>query len=283
VKAGTAYLLRVTAERDGVRVPDGGVFHLRVVAQEPPANDLFAHAQPLPGTGETTASLAFSTLELGEPAFGDDTGSVWYRLAPTISQAYTASVAPSPFGVTLAVFESRGATINALRRLGEDGADSDVPATVSFNALKGHVYYLRLGTGARVSGDAKLTLTTNTAAGLGLIVTPQRNTLRSVKAEGFRAVLSCARSCRLGVDLLVSPSDAKRYRLVKGTRRPRRPVRVGHVGGTLSTGVPTPVTVPIASAKTRHRLRGGPVHLILRVAIRARGAGKPVTTVVVVR
>jgi hypothetical protein len=280
VKANTVYFLRVSAERDGVRFPDGGNFHLKLTPQQAPINDTFSDAAALPGTGTVKAGLAFSTLELGEPSYESDTGSVWYRLAPGASAAYTATVASSPTEVTLQVFEARGSTINRLRRLGRDFTETEVAATVSFNALKGHVYYLRLGTSAKVATEATLQLTTNTAEGLGLLVTPSRNTLAGVRSGGLKAVLSCARTCRLGVDLLVTPADAKRYGLVKGDRTPKRPVQVGHVGGTLPTGVPTSVTVPL-TAKAKARLKGAKsVHLLLRVAVRgAKGAttGKPVT------
>ena len=284
-KGGVLYYLRVTAERDGVRFPDGGNFHLRLTPQQAPSNDDFADALVLPGTGTFTAGLAFTTLELGEPSYEDDTGSAWYRLTPAVTAAYTASVAPSPTTVTLQVFESRGATINRLRRLGSDYTESDVAAKVSFNALKGHVYYLRLGTSAKVATDASLQVTTNTAQGLGLLVTPSADTLAGVRKAGFQALLSCARSCRLGVDLLVAPADARRYHLVKGDKKPRRPVRVGHVGGTLSTGAPSTVTVPLTATARARLARARSVHFILRVAVRDgnRTVGTPVTKVVVLR
>src|SRR3954452_7778920 len=286
VKGGVAYWIRVTAERDGVRFPDGGNFHLRLTPQQAPVKDAFADAVALPGVGSFPAALGFSTLELGEPSYEGDKGSVWYRLSPAQSAAYTAGVAPSPTAVTLQAFESRGATINRLRRLGSDYTEDDVTATVSFNALKGHVYYLRLGTSSNVAAAATLQLTTNTAQGLGLLVTPSRNTLAGVRTHGFQAVLSCARQCRLGVDLLVSPADAKRYKLIKGRRTPKAPVKVGHVGGTLPSGTPTSVTVPL-SDKARSRLRDAKVlHVLLRVAVRgAKGqtSGRPVTKAITLK
>src|SRR5581483_4689377 len=117
VTAGTRSLIRVAAERTSNRTPDGGVFHLKLVSQQPPANDAFSHATLLPGTGIFTAPLAFSTLEFGEPSFSDDQGSVWYRLQPPASHAYNAEVPASPFEVRLAVFQARGGTINALHRV----------------------------------------------------------------------------------------------------------------------------------------------------------------------
>jgi hypothetical protein len=265
-KADTRYLIRVTAQRDGVRVPDGGSFHLKLTPQQPPINDAFADATPLMGTGTVTTPLAFSTLELGEPSYEDDTGSVWYRLAPTASQAFTATALRSPTEVTLQVFEARGQAMDRLRRLGADYTETDVDATVTFNALAGRVYYLRVGTSARVPAEAQLQLTTNTAEGLGLVVTPATTTIAELRRTGFSALLSCVRRCTLGVDLLVTPTDAKRYGLAK--RKPRRPVRVGHVGGTLPAGVPTSVTVPL-SATVRRRLAGARVvHLVLRATVR---------------
>lgn len=283
VTAGVTYLIRVTAERDGVRTPDGGVFHLNVAPQDPPANDAFSRATALPGTGRYTPSLAFSTLELGEPTIGQDVGSVWLRFVPTQSLPYTAEVDASRFDFTLAVYEARGSTINRLRRLGDDYTESDVNATVAFNGLAGHAYYIRVASSAKLPGQATLNLTSNTAQGLGLLVTPSENTLIGVRTTGLKAVLSCARSCKLGVDLLVAPTDARRYGLVKAKNRSRRPVRIGHIGGTLQTGTPSSVTIPITSPKVRARLRTAKVvHYILRVSVRGRTASKPVTTIVVV-
>lgn len=285
-KAGTPYWIRVATERDGVRFPDGGNFHLRLTPQQAPLNDAFADAAALASTGTVPVALGFSTLELGEPSYRQDTGSVWYRVTPSAGAAYTASVPASSTTVTLQVFESRGTTINRLRRLGEDYTEDDYTATVSFNALKGKTYYLRVGTSAQVPAPTSLQLTTNTAEGLGLLVTPSNNTLASVRHDGFKAVLSCARACTLGVDLLVSPADARRYKLVKSKKTPKQPVKVGHVGGTLAAGSPTSVTVPL-SAKARTRLKGAKaVHAILRVAVRGKkGAttGKPVTKTITLR
>ena len=149
-RAGTLYWIRVSTERDGVRFPDGGNFHLRLTPQTAPLNDAFSDATPLSATGTFPASLAFASLELGEPSYREDTGSIWYRLTPSESTAYNASVGASATTVTLQVFESRGSTINRLRRLGQDYTEDDYAATVAFNALKGKTYYIRLGTSSQV-------------------------------------------------------------------------------------------------------------------------------------
>jgi hypothetical protein len=277
-RAGTLYWIRVSTERDGVRFPDGGNFHLRLTPQTAPLNDAFSDATPLSSTGTSPASLAFASLELGEPSYREDTGSIWYRLTPAESTAYIASVAASPTTVTLQVFESRGSTINRLRRLGQDYTEEDVTATVAFNALKGKTYYIRLGTSSQVPAPTSLQLTTNTAQGLGLLVTPSSNTLASLRHDGFKAVLSCARSCTLGVDLLVSPGDAKKYHLTKKT--PKAPVKVGHIGGTLQPGQPTSVTVPLSAAATKKLAHASTLHTTLRVSVRGKKGtttGKPVT------
>jgi hypothetical protein len=283
-RAGTLYWLRVSTERDGVRFPDGGNFHLRLTPQTAPLNDGFSDATPLAATGTFPASLAFASLELGEPSYREDTGSIWYRLTPGASSAYVASVGASPTTVTLQVFESRGSTINRLRRLGQDYTEDDYTATVAFNALKGKTYYIRLGTSSQVPAPASLQLTTNTAQGLGLLVTPSNNTLASVRHDGFKAVLSCARSCTVGVDLLVSPADAKKYHLTKKT--PKAPVKVGHIGGTLQAGNPTSVTIPLRSSAAAHLRHATTLHTTLRVSIRGKKGtttGKPVTKAITLK
>jgi hypothetical protein len=286
VTANVRYLIRVAAERQGNRTPDGGVFHLKLTPQQPPANDNFTKASLLPGagTGIYTVPLAFSTLEFGEPSFSDDRGSVWYRFATPISQPYTAQVPPTPFEVRLAVYQARGSTINALHRIGSDYAASSDRASVDFNALKGNAYYVRLSTDQAVAGDATLNITTNTAQGLGLIVTPGSNTLRGVRRAGFRAALSCARTCRLSAELLVSRTDARRLHLTKGKKKPRNPVRVGQIFGTLQTGQATNVTVPISAKAVRRKLaHARAVHFLLRVSILGARSSRPVTKTVVVR
>jgi hypothetical protein len=277
-RAGTLYWIRVSTERDGVRFPDGGNFHLRLTPQTAPLDDAFSDATPLSATGTFPGSLAFASLELGEPSYREDTGSVWYRLTPAAGSAYVASVGASPTTVTLQVFESRGSTINRLRRLGQDYTEDDYTATVAFNALKGKTYYIRLGTSSQVPSPTSLQLTTNTAQGLGLLVTPASNTLASLRHDGFKAVLSCARACTLGVDLLVSPADARRYHLTRKT--PKAPVKVGHIGGTLQPGQPTSVTIPLSASATRKLLHATSLHTTLRVSVRGRRGtttGRPVT------
>jgi hypothetical protein len=283
--AGVRYLLRVSALRAAARVPDGGAFHLDLTPQVPPVNDTFARATLLPGPGVLDVPLAFSTIEFGEPTdvFGT-AGSVWYRLAPRTSQPYTAELAESPFDTSIEAFSVVGPTINGLRRIASDVTYNGTRASVSFNALRGRVYALRIGTDARVPAPVTLSLTTNTATGLGLIVTPLRNTVGSVGRAGLRASLSCARTCRLGVDLLVSPRDVRRYRLGSHWRGAKRPLRVGHVGGTLQTGRPQTVVVPITARTVRGRLAGArSVHFILRVSVRGARRSKPLTKVIVVR
>jgi hypothetical protein len=280
LRAGVTTLLRVTAERVSGRVPDGGVFHLQLTPQEPPAADAFTRATILPGPGTYTASLAFSTIEFGEPASGGDTGSVWFRLSPPRDEPYTARLAPNPFSSALAVYEARGETINGLRRLAYGSAGTEI----SFNALHGHRYYLRASTTQAVAGDVALSLTTNSARGIGLIVTPARNTLGSLRRSGFKATLSCARTCTLGVDLLIGKREARRLKLVdKGTPL-RHALRAGHVGGVLQTGRATTVTVPIAIKAIRSRLAHvSSVHFVLAVTVRGARGSRPVRRSVIVR
>jgi hypothetical protein len=275
VTAGTRVLLRVSADRAPTRVPDGGTFHLSLVSQEPAANDAFTRAAVLPGPGSYAAPLAFSTIEFGEPSFGSDTGSVWYRLDPARSEPYTVQLASNPFNAMVTVFEARSVSINALRRL-------TLGSTVSFNALAGHRYYVRVSTSVAVAGDVRLEVTTNSARGLGLLITLPRNTLGSVRRAGFRAILSCARTCTLGVDLSVSARQARRLKLLPADSTQRRALRVGHVGGVLQSGRATTVAVPIAS----RRIRAAMAHarrIRFTLAVSVRGTGSAVHRSVTVR
>ena len=283
VAAGTTYLIRVSAERFNGRTPDGGVFHLKLVSQQPPANDNFTNSTLLPasGTGIYTVPLAFSTLEFGEPSFSSDKGSVWFRFSPPVSQPYTVQVPASPFEVREAIFQARGSTINQLQRIDSDYTESDVDASVDFNALKGSEYYIRLSTDRAVAGDATLNITTNTAQGLGLVVTPAANSLKSVLRSGFRTSFSCARTCRLRAQLLVAKSDARRLHLTK--HKPKGPVRIGQIDGTAQTGQASTATIPISNKAILRKLRHAKkLHLILQVSI-AGSTARPVTKTVTVR
>jgi hypothetical protein len=224
--------------------------------------------------------LAFSTIEFGEPAFGADTGSVWFRLDPPRNEPYTARLAPNPFNAFLTVFEARGATINGLRRIASGSAGVEV----SFNGLRGHRYYLRASTSQAVAGDVQLSLTTNSARGIGLIVTPLRNTLRSVRSSGVKAALSCARTCTLGVDLVLGKRELRRLKLVDEDTPVRRSLRVGHVGGVLQTGRATTVTIPIAVKRVRARLAHiRSVRFVLAVTVRGGPASRATQRSVLVR
>jgi hypothetical protein len=278
--AGVPAYIRVSAERVNSRVPDGGAFHLSLGAQEPPGNDAFTRAATLPGAGAFTASLAFSTIEFGEPSGGDDTGSVWYRLLAPRSEPYTVQLADNPFGASARVFQAGGVTINALRPV----AGGFGTRSVSFNALAGHRYYVRVATNVAVAGDVRMDVTTNTARGIGLVVTPARNTLGSVRRNGFRAVLSCARTCALRVDLQVSAREARRLKLVTKEDKQRGPLRIGHVGGALQSGRASTVSVPIQSREVRSRLaHARSARVTLKVSVRGATRAQAIHRTVTLR
>jgi hypothetical protein len=116
-------------------------------------------------------------------------------------------------------------------------------------------------------------------------------------------VLSCVRTCRVGVDLLVGGRDAvalgltrtppvcalrpktpERTRKCRQAKRKalRTPVKVGHVNGSLVTGVPCNVTIPLLG-RTRTKLFGlAQVHFIVRANVRGARNSAPVTRRVVV-
>jgi len=125
---------------------------------------------------------------------------------------------------------------------------------VSFNALAGHCYHVRVATNVAVAGDVRMDVTTNTACGIGLVVTPAGNTLAGVRRNGFRAVLSCACTCALRVDLQVSAREARRLKLVTDNDKQHGRCGFGHVGGTLQSGRASTVSVPIESREVRGRL-----------------------------
>ena len=93
--------------------------------------------------------LAFSTIEFGEPTdiYGT-AGSVWYRVAPQASRP-TRPISPSRPSPRARAFSVARPTINGLRRISSGVTYGGSHASVSFNGLRGHVYYLRVATDAR--------------------------------------------------------------------------------------------------------------------------------------
>lgn len=271
VAKGETYSIRVATERAGSTAPQGGVFRLKLDAQAAPANDAFAKATVLPGsgTGAFDAPLAFSTLEFGEVNGSGERGSVWYRINPTVSRPYRVEVPSSSSASTLRVYEAKGKTINGLRRLGTDYNNGSSPARIDFNAIKGRSYLVRIATGEEVPEPAKLIVTTNSAAGVGLLLTPERNTLAGLRRSGFKTSASCNNSCRVSLALYVSAKDAIRHRLVTGKRRPTKPVRIGGLTGSLPAGGSTTVTVPV-TPKIARRIRGSAP---LKVTVEANVVG----------
>lgn len=283
VAKGETYSIRVATERAGSTAPQGGVFRLKLAAQTAPSNDAFAGAVALPGagTGAFEVPLAFSTTEFGERGDSSDRGSVWYRITPPATSRYRVE-APSSSVSSLQVYESRGRTINALRRLGTVANDDYEDVRLDFNGVKGRSYYVRVATGEAVPEPARLLVTTNSASGAGLLVTPERNTLAGMRSRGFEAAASCTRSCRIAVALYVSPTEAVRYELVTGKKKPKKPVRIGRLTGSLSTGGST-ITVPV-TPKIARRLRGMPrLHVIVEASIVGASKGGKVRVVQTVR
>ncbi|MFA4928175.1 MAG: hypothetical protein WC558_06640 [Patulibacter sp.] len=269
VSKGETYSIRVATERSGSFAPQGGIFRLRLQAQTAPANDAFARATPLTGsgTGAFDVPLAFSTLEFGESNASRERGSVWYRITPTASRPYRVQAPASSAVSTLQVYEARGRTINGLRRVGIGRASDYDAARVDFNAIKGRSYLVRVATRQQVPTPVKIVIATNSASGVGLLITPERNTLSGLRRSGFKAAASCNTRCRVSIALYVSAKDAIRRKLVTG--KPTRRVRIGRLSGTLDAGGSTRVTVPLTSEIAR-RLRGSAP---LKLAVEARVVG----------
>lgn len=87
----------------------------------------------------------------------------------------------------------------------------------------------------------------------------------------------------VAVTLSVSPTEALRYRLVSGKRRPEAPVRIGRLSGRLGAGGSTTISVPIAPRYAK-RLRGMPrLHVIVEARIAGARRGGTVRVVQTVR
>jgi hypothetical protein len=136
--AGVTYHVAI----DG-RHAEQGAIQLELDEIPPPANDMFAAAEPLvPGASAVSGNTLGATGEPGEPDAGGTAGAtVWYQYTPTESGRATVELAPVDFASTVTVYT--GESVDALTYV-EGGSDR-----VSWRALPGTTYSIAVGGGPR--------------------------------------------------------------------------------------------------------------------------------------
>lgn len=127
----------------------------------PPAGDAFASAVTLTlGEGGTlvTVNNQAATTEAGEPGSGQR--SVWYRYTAPRSESVRARTIDSQFDSQIEVYT--GATLGTLAVVGVNDdvefTGGDLESELSFDAVSGTTYYLRLVARSFTFGDTKLVL-----------------------------------------------------------------------------------------------------------------------------
>lgn len=177
LQAGTTY--RILVDTENIRIgnpPDGtttGRIHLNVQPLDAPANDDFANATELSGSGfiQAFGNNLGATVETGEPQHGLSAGgqSVWWKWTAPESATYHASSAGLLYndaavrntGIGVYV----GTDVASLSPLGTDddsaGFNSNSAAVVAFNASAGTTYYFAVDAddlGAQGSEEGELSL-----------------------------------------------------------------------------------------------------------------------------
>ena len=130
-----------------------GDFTLKLVKEAPPANDMFAAAEPIGPwiPVRTSGTTLFSTVEANEPAHGSDPGgtfpahdSVWYRWTPSASTAVRMSACDADFSSRLGVYT--GAALNSLTPVTPNPALTGFPfCALRFQAQAGVTYRIAVG------------------------------------------------------------------------------------------------------------------------------------------
>ena len=154
-------------------------FVLPGVAQAaPPGNDAFVDAtavtEPLPFTDAQDTSEA--TLEVGEPALGDECGSsvdhtVWYSYAPSADATVSANTFGSDFDTVLGVWE--GTDLGSLTLVGCNDDRRDLQSAVVFLAAAGSEYRIQIGGYGGDSGSLEFKVRTTSGGAIEGTVTDQ--------------------------------------------------------------------------------------------------------------
>jgi hypothetical protein len=109
----------------------------------PPANDLFANAEPVTSLPfSDSGDLNGTSTEPGEPqACNFQNQSVWYSFTPTVAEAVTIDLHGSDPGVVATVYQSFGPGIGSLGFVGCLGSGGSMELSASANTT----YYIQAG------------------------------------------------------------------------------------------------------------------------------------------
>jgi hypothetical protein len=154
VVAGKTYHIAV----DGFNGAQGSIaLNLQEVIT--PANDDFADAALLAGSVWTGTNIS-ATAESGEPTLMGNAGgaSVWVNWTATVSGVVNFSTAGSTFDTLLGVYTGSSVSALTLVAANDDESFGNLTSLVSFTAVAGTTYYVRIDGYDAAQGSIVLTL-----------------------------------------------------------------------------------------------------------------------------
>jgi len=143
---------------------DSGPISLHLVlgaADSVPPNDSFANRITLTGPSITlTASNKGATKEAGEPNHGGNIGgkSIWYTWTAPTSGKLTIDTAGSNFDTLLGVYTGTSVSALTLAASNDDVSSLDHTSYLSFNAIAGQTYHIRIDGYNGAQGSIVMTL-----------------------------------------------------------------------------------------------------------------------------
>jgi hypothetical protein len=273
VKAGVRVWIAVA----GVKTA-AGPFTFVARPETLPRNDDFADAIPVrPGRVQGTNVLA--TRELGDPELADvGGGSVWYRYRTSVRQRIALDTTNSTFDTVLGVYTGEPGDLRRIA-VDDDSGPGDA-AELSFTAKPRRTYWIMVDGFQGSRGSIDLGISDGSAAAFGVTLgAPESLVLSDVVRDGLRTTVGCRRTCRLALELRVSPATARRIGLPRGERQ----VLASATANLTGTTTLDRTTVLRFSGAARRALRGeDPVKASLRAEIRGtrsvrRFVARPVT------
>ncbi|MCX6873712.1 MAG: hypothetical protein NTW21_07875 [Verrucomicrobia bacterium] len=128
-----------------------------VTAPAAPANDAFANAAVIAGSGgNISGSSLNATMEAGEPAHASSSAgrSIWYRWSPPSSGTVTFETGGSSFDTVLAAYT--GSSVSSLSLLAANDDAISLQSRISFNVSTGTSYRIAVAGYGGASGTVQL-------------------------------------------------------------------------------------------------------------------------------
>jgi hypothetical protein len=161
-----------------------------------------------------------ATRELGEPRAGDaGGGSVWYSYRTGRRQRITLDTTNSDFDTIVGVFTGDLGSMHRVA-VNDDVNEDETRSQLTFTALPRRTYWILVDGYQDARGRFELGLSDGSIAGVGVtLARPTVTDLATVLERGLRTTVGCRRTCRLELQVRVSPTTARRIGLPRSARR----------------------------------------------------------------